>query len=357
MENRDILVVGASAGGVEALSRLCGALPADLPAAVLVVLHTSPQGPSLLARLLGRVSALPVHAAEEGMPLEAGRIYVSVPDRHLLLRKGHLLVRRGPYENRTRPAVNALFRSAAVAYGSRVIGLVLTGALDDGTDGLIAIKRAGGLSVVQSPDDAAWPSMPQQALLRDHVDHALPLSQLPELLSRLVRTPAGESFPLPESMRAEDQIAAEEAPMLSQEIQPPGTPSPMTCPDCGGVLNEIGDQDTLRFRCQIGHAYSVLGLDAAQSEEVEHGLQIAIRTHRERLALFMRMRDSARQRGHNHAEIRWSAAVKEAAALAAALEKTLSLLATSSNDSEPSGRSSPGPKLPSTNGGSTGSRA
>jgi two-component system chemotaxis response regulator CheB len=331
-EYRDILVVGASAGGVEALTRLCGALPAGLPAAVLIVLHTSPQGPSLLARLLGRVSALPVHAAVEGMRLETGRIYVAVPDRHLLLRKGQMLVRRGPQENRTRPSVDALFRSAAVAYGSRVIGVVLTGALDDGTDGLNAIKAAGGLSVVQSPDDAAWPSMPQQALQRDHVDYAVPLPQLPALLSRLVRLPAGEPVELPESVRTEDQIAAEETPMLSHEMRPPGTPSPMSCPDCGGVLNEIRDHGTLRFRCQIGHAYTGLGLDAAQSAEVEHGLQIAIRTHRERLTLFERMRDSARQRGHGHAELRWSTAIEEARQLAQALEKTLGLLAASTGD-------------------------
>jgi two-component system chemotaxis response regulator CheB len=329
METQDIVVIGASAGGVEALRHLCSRLPADLPASVLVVQHTSPAGPSLMARLLGRVSALPVSAAVEGEALQRGHIYVSVPDRHLLLRRGRILVRRGPYENRTRPAVDALFRSAAVAYGSRVIGVVLTGALDDGTDGLIAIKRGGGTCVVQSPDDAAWPSMPQHAIQRDHVDHSLPLDQLAALIDRLARLPAGPSHPLPEAMQIEDRIASEESPMLTPELSPPGRPSPLSCPQCGGVLNEIADSTTLRFRCQIGHAFTSLGLGQAQSDEVEHGLQIAIRTHRERLTLFLRMRDSAQRQGHVHAAQRWATAASEAERLMQAMEKTLELLAVS----------------------------
>jgi two-component system chemotaxis response regulator CheB len=327
MENQDIVLVGASAGGVEALSKFCSRLPADLSASVLVVQHTSPSGPSLMARLLGRVSMLPVSAAVDGEPLLPGHIYVSVPDRHLLLRRGRILVRRGPHENHTRPAVDALFRSAAVAYGSRVIGVVLTGALDDGTDGLIAIKRGGGTCVVQSPDDAAWPSMPLNALRRDHVDHSLPLDQLPELIVRLTRQRAGPSHPLSEAMQIEDRIASEESPMLTPELSPPGVPSALSCPECGGVLNEIADAGTLRFRCQIGHAYTSQGLGRAQSEEIEHGMQVAIRTHRERLALFLRMQASAEGQGHVHAAQRWATAATEAERLMQAMERTLELLA------------------------------
>jgi len=332
MQIRDIVVIGASAGGIEALIQLCGGLPADLPAAVLIVQHTSPTGPSLLARLLGRVSAMPVIAAVENEPVRPGRIYVSVPDRHLLLREGRLLVRRGPYENRTRPAADALFRSAAVAYGSRVIGVVLTGSLDDGTDGLIAIKRGGGTCVVQAPEDAAWPSMPLHALRRDHVDHSVALADLPALLTRLVALQAGPSHELPEPIRIEDRIAAEESPMVSHEFEPPGHPSPLSCPSCGGVLNEIADEDTVRYRCQIGHAFTALGLGCAQAEEVEHGLQIAIRTHRERLTLFQRMRDAAQQRGQPHAATRWATAATEAEQLARAMEQALSLLSLSAAD-------------------------
>lgn len=332
MNNRDIVVIGASAGGVEALRNLCSRLPADLPASVLVVQHISPSAPSVMARLLGRASTLPVSAAVEGQPLQRGHIYVSVPDRHLLLRRGRILVRRGPYENHTRPAVDALFRSAAAAYGSRVIGVVLTGALDDGTDGLIAIKRGGGTCVVQAPDDAAWPSMPQHAIDRDHVDHSLPLDELPALIDRLAKMPAGPSHPLPEAMQIEDRIASEEAPMLTPELSPPGQPSPLSCPQCGGVLNEIADKDTLRFRCQIGHAFTSDGLGRAQADEVEHGMQIAIRTHRERLQLYLRMRASAEQHGHSHAAQRWATAAREAQRLMQAMEKALELMALSSAD-------------------------
>jgi two-component system chemotaxis response regulator CheB len=332
MKNQNIVVVGASAGGVEALREFCSRLPADLPASVLIVQHMSPNAPSLMARLLGRVSALPVSAAVDDEPLQQGHIYVSVPDRHLLLRRGRLLVRRGPYENRTRPSVDALFRSAAVAYGSRVIGVVLTGALDDGTDGLIAIKRGGGTCVVQSPDDAAWPSMPQHAIRRDHVDHSLPLVQLPELISRLVKLPAGPSHALPDAIQIEDRIASEEVPMMTPELSPPGKPSPLSCPQCGGVLNEIVDSSSLRFRCQIGHAFTSLGLGRAQAEEVEHGMQIAIRTHRERLTLFRRMQESSKRQGHVHAAERWATAASEAERLMQAMEKSLELLAMSAAD-------------------------
>src|SRR4051812_11286149 len=157
MPMRDIIVIGPPAGGVEALQRLCASFPADLSASVFVAQHLSPAARSMLPQLLDRVGPLPALAPADGQEIEPGHIYVAAPDRHLLLREGRVLMRRGPYENRTRPAANALFRSAAVHYGARAIGVVLTGLLDDGTDGLIAIKVAGGMSVIQDPEDAEWP--------------------------------------------------------------------------------------------------------------------------------------------------------------------------------------------------------
>ena len=210
MANRDIIVIGSSAGGVDALSRLCAALPADLPAAVFVAQHLSPTARSMLPILLDRAGPLPAATPVDGQAFERGRIYVAGPDHHLLVREGRVLVRRGPYENRTRPAVNALFRSAALAYGSRVIGVVLTGLLDDGTEGLIAIKATGGMSVVQDPDDAEWPSMPRNAVRRDHVDVVAPVSELGAVLSRLAREQAGPTVPLPDEYAVEDRIAAQE---------------------------------------------------------------------------------------------------------------------------------------------------
>lgn len=326
MPCKDIVVIGASAGGVEAFQRLCARLPADFPAAVFVAQHLSPSARSLLPQLIGRVAPLPALLPADGDAIEAGRIYVAGPDHHMLIRPGKVLMRRGPYENRTRPAVNALFRSAAIAYAGRVIGVVLTGLLDDGTDGLIAIKAAGGLSVVQDPDDAEWPSMPQNALKRDHVDHKVRLDDLGALLDRLVREEAGVSLPLPQEYVVEDRIAALEFAAMETDIVTPGQPSHISCPDCGGVLNQIEAEAELRFRCQIGHAFTPLGLASAQNEELERALAVAARTHRDRIRLFGQMRDSAHARGLSHAEGRWTEASKEATEMVEVLEQAMSAL-------------------------------
>lgn len=334
MPLKDIVVIGASAGGVDALQRLCASLPADFPAAVFVVQHLSPATRSLLPQLLERAGPLSAHSPADGEAIEPGRIYVGAPDLHMLVRTGRVLMRRGPHENRTRPAVNALFRSAAIAYGGRVIGVVLTGLLDDGTDGLIAIKAAGGLSVIQDPRDAEWPSMPQNALKRDHVDHKLPLDQLGALLVRLVREEAGVGIPLPHEYVVEDQMAAQEFSVMDSEIVTPGQPSHISCPDCGGVLNEITVENELRFRCQVGHAFTPLGLAAAQSDELERALSVAARTHRDRVRLFAQMRDSAQARGLPHAEGRWLKASRESEDMIAVLEQAMASLRRQPVDGE-----------------------
>ncbi|UYY57516.1 chemotaxis protein CheB [Sphingomonas sp. S2-65] len=334
MQHKNVIVIGSSAGGVDALQRLCAALPANLPAAVFIAQHVAPAARSMLAHLLDRVCPLHVTSPVDGQEIEHGHVYVGVPDRHILLRPGHILMRRGPYENRTRPAVNALFRSAAVHYGARVIGVVLTGLLDDGTEGLIAIKAAGGTSIVQHPDDAEWPSMPRNALQRDHVDHALPLAELGALLGRLVREEAGPSTPLPEEFHIEDRIAAQEFAVAETEIITPGSPSRISCPDCGGVLNQIVVQDELRFRCQVGHAFTPLGLSVAQNEELERALGVAVRTHRDRIRLFGQMGDSAKTRGLAHAEKRWETASQEAEQFVKVLEEAMTNLRKSGAEAE-----------------------
>jgi two-component system chemotaxis response regulator CheB len=326
MATKDIIVIGASAGGVEALQRLCAALPADLPACVFVAQHLSPSSKSLLPLLLNRVGPLHAVMPVDGQAIEPGHIYVAGPDMHMLLRDGRVLMRRGPYENRTRPAVNALFRSAAVHYGSRVIGVVLTGLLDDGTEGLIAIKATGGTSVVQDPEDAEWPSMPLNAMKRDHVDRVAPLSEIGPLLSALAREEAGPMIPLPEEYRVEDMISAQEFAVMEAEIVTPGEPSHISCPDCGGVLNQVVMESELRFRCQVGHAFTPLGLADAQNQELERALGIAARTHRDRMRLFGQMGESARARGLQHAERRWRDAGQEAEQMIATLEKAITTL-------------------------------
>ena len=326
MATKDIIVIGASAGGVDALQRLCSMLPTDLPAAVFVVQHLSPTARSMLPQLLARAGPLPVRAPQDGDPIEQGMIYVAGPDLHLLLRDGRVLARRGPYENRTRPAVNALFRSAAVAYGSRVIGVVLTGLLDDGTEGLIAIKAAGGTSVVQDPSDAEWPSMPQNAVKRDHVDHVAPLADLAELLANLTREEAGPSIPLPPEYAAEDRIAAQDFAVMEPDIVTPGEASRISCPDCGGVLNQIVAENEIRFRCQVGHAFTPLGLADAQNEELERALGVAVRTHRDRMKLFTQMCESAEARELPHAVKRWTMAMKETEQMVGVLEQAMASL-------------------------------
>jgi two-component system, chemotaxis family, protein-glutamate methylesterase/glutaminase len=334
MQTKDIIVIGASAGGVEALRRLCGTLPADLPAAVLVVQHLSPSARSVLPQLLSKAGPLPAKTPADGEALETGRIYVAKPDHHLLLRPGRMLMRRGPFENRTRPAVNALFRSAAVAYGARVIGVVLTGLLDDGTDGLIAIKAVGGTSVVQDPKDAEWPSMPRNALKRDHVDHAMRLDEMGALLSRLCREEAGPSIPPPEDYMVEDRIAAQDFASIDEGLNTPGRASKISCPDCGGVLNQIETDKEIRFRCQVGHAFTPLGLAAMQSDELERALSVAVRTHRDRMRLFEQMKVSAADRGLAHARARWETASAEAAQFVAVLENAMVQLQKPPTDEE-----------------------
>jgi two-component system, chemotaxis family, protein-glutamate methylesterase/glutaminase len=334
MQTKDIIVIGASAGGVEALRRLCANLPADLPAAVLVVQHLSPSARSVLPQLLNKAGPLPAKTPADGETLEAGRIYVAKPDHHLLLRPGQILMRRGPFENRTRPAVNALFRSAAIAYGARVIGVVLTGLLDDGTDGLIAIKAVGGTSVVQDPNDAEWPSMPRNALKRDHVDHAVRLDEMGALLSRLCREEAGPSIPPPEDYMVEDRIAAQDFASMDEGLDTPGRASKISCPDCGGVLNQIETDKEIRFRCQVGHAFTPLGLAATQSDELERALGVAVRTHRDRMRLFEQMKVSAADRGLAHAKARWETASAEAAQFVAVLESAMVHLRKPSTDEE-----------------------
>ena len=326
MSKRNIVVIGSSAGGIEALQRLCSALPANFPAAVFVAQHLSPSARSVLPMLLDRAGPLHAVAAVEGQEIEPGHIYVASPDHHLLLREGYMVLRRGPHENRTRPAANALFRSAAIHCGARVIGVVLTGLLDDGTEGLIAIKAAGGLSVVQDPEEADWPSMPRNALKRDHVDHVVSLADMPALLTRLVAEEAGASIPLAEEYLIEDRTAAQEFAVLEQDIITPGMPSHISCPDCGGVLNLIEADAEARFRCQVGHAFTPLGLSAAQSDELERALGIAVRTHRDRLRLFQQMGDSARERNLSYAERRWDLALKDSEGLIGVLEDAMASL-------------------------------
>jgi two-component system, chemotaxis family, protein-glutamate methylesterase/glutaminase len=297
---RDVVVVGASAGGVEALRTLVAGLPRDFPATVLVVLHTPATSRSALAAILDRSGPLAAAPAQEEDRLDPGRILVAPPDRHLIVFDQQVTLSRGPRENGHRPAVDVLFRSAARALGPRVIGVVLSGTLDDGTAGLVAVHRWGGVCVVQSPEDAMYPSMPRAAMAGDHPRHVLPVAEIPALLTRLV----GETVGPPPVDDAEASTTDMEIAMAGHDgdalndPERPGTSSGFACPDCHGVLFEIEDGHVHRFRCRVGHAWSPHSLAAQQTFAVEGALWMALRALEEKAALADRMSTGARGRGH-----------------------------------------------------------
>jgi two-component system chemotaxis response regulator CheB len=283
---KDIIVIGASAGGIDALRVIAGGLPKDFPASIFVVVHTAPHAPGVLADILDRAGALPASNAVDRERIQPGRFYIAPPDRHLIIEPNRVRLTRGPKENRFRPAVDPLFRSAAQVYGPRVIGVILTGNLDDGTAGLWAIKQLGGTTIVQDPEGAVAPSMPQSAMRHVRVDHCLPVAEIAPLLVRLTTTPVEEegAFEVPKKMEIEVRIAKEDT-ALDVGVLKLGAPSNYACPECHGVLLQLHEEKRVRFRCHTGHAYSVDSLLAEITEGVEDSLWSAIRAIEESVLL------------------------------------------------------------------------
>ncbi len=298
MHGHNIIVIGTSAGGVEALLELAKAFPADLDASIFIVLHVGAHAPSVLPKLLSRRGTLPAIHPVDGQQIETRHIYVAPPDQHMILRPGTIHIVRGPKENGHRPAVDPLFRSAAAAYGSRVIGVILTGTLDDGTAGLVAVKQRGGLAVVQDPDDAFYSGMPRSAIENVDVDHIVPLSEIPALLLRLVNDPPATESELADALIETETDIVEMDPDTFHGDDRPGNPSSFGCPDCGGVLWELNDSELIRFRCRTGHAFSVDSLLARQSDTLEEALWSAVRALEERASLSRRMAARMRSRGN-----------------------------------------------------------
>jgi two-component system chemotaxis response regulator CheB len=297
-------------------------LPEDLPASVFIVLHIPPMPTSALPTILGRRARLPVAHAIEGEAIKTGRIYVAPPDRHLLVLPGRVRVAPGPRENGHRPAVDPLFRSAAVAYGPRVIGLILSGALDDGTAGLLAVKRLGGLALVQDPADAMSPSMPQSALESVEVDFCLPVSAMASKLGELVGEVEGEPRAVPDRARKEVQIA-QLNPGSVDEATHVGAPSGFGCLECGGALRELRDGELFRFRCRVGHAYSPNSLLQEQAETVEEALWVALRALEERESLAHRMTEYASARGLGTVAARFTEQAEQMGRRAAVVRRLL----------------------------------
>ncbi|MFO0575459.1 MAG: chemotaxis protein CheB [Polyangia bacterium] len=327
-----IVVIGGSAGGLTALLQLVAMLPRELPAALLAVLHISPDSPSNLAGLLQARSLLPASEAVHGEPLRAGHIYLAPPDFHVLVQAtppevaavaatgaaaagaassgalGRIVLSHGPRENRSRPAIDPLFRSAARAFGPRVVGVLLSGKLDDGTTGLLAIKARGGVALVQDPDEAQFPSMVQSAVDHVRVDGVLGVNAL---ASRIVALATAPRDPEPPTATLADDLLADRE-LASTLLTPstlveprdhPGTPSGFGCPECGGALWELTEEDAaaageggfLRYRCRTGHALTAHSLLTAQSDKLEEALWTALRALEEKIALSHTL--AARNRG------------------------------------------------------------
>jgi two-component system, chemotaxis family, protein-glutamate methylesterase/glutaminase len=278
---RDIIVVGGSEGGTQALLAFVAGLPAELPAAVFAALHTHARTETQLAEMLTRRGPLPARLAIHGEPIVPGRIYVAPPDNHLLLRPGFVQVVRGPKENGFRPAVDPLFRTASIAYGPRVIGVVLTGNLDCGTAGLLSIKARGGVALVQDPTEAAVPEMPRSALQHVAIDHVAALAELSTLVSKLVTAPAG-----PRPTRVPNEIAVLEG-------NEPGVAADIVCPICQGKLTETVVGGFSSFRCHVGHSFSMESVAAEQAEEVERALWASVRALEESARLAGRLSTSS----------------------------------------------------------------
>jgi two-component system, chemotaxis family, protein-glutamate methylesterase/glutaminase len=278
----DVVVIGGSSGCFGVLREILQSLPRDFPATVLIAAHVAPF--VSLANIIGSGSSLPIKAAESGERLQSGQVYLAVPDAHLLVHDHHLLTRRGPRENLSRPAIDPLFRSAACAFGPRVIGVLLSGYLNDGSAGLDAIKTCGGLTVVQAPRDAEAPSMPQKALEAVEVDHCVPGRDIAPLLNKLVQEPPGTAPGIPPKLQLEVAIAAQET--AGMDINEKlGERSPFTCPDCDGVLWQMDDDRVLRFRCHIGHAVTADAMLAQKDSSADAILERLLRTHEERAEL------------------------------------------------------------------------
>ena len=304
MVRRDLVVVGASAGGIDALMRIVSGLPPDFPAAMLIVVHQSAARRSALPDILRRIGDLPAKQAEDGDNVQPGQLLVAAPDRHLIVHDGRVTLSRGPRENGHRPAVDVLFRSAARSLGPRVVGLVLSGALDDGAAGLVAVTQRGGVGVVQDPDDSVQPGMPNAAIEAVTSSRVLPTREIAPALLELVREQlsddvAGSAAEVTPLMSMEVAMADMD-PNQVHELDPPGEPAGLSCPDCQGTLFRITEGDLTRFRCRVGHAWSPESLVAQQTVAVETALWMGLRSLEEKAALSQNMSKRAAEKGHNH---------------------------------------------------------
>lgn len=300
MNNRDIIVIGASSGGIAPLIEIVKSLPADLKAAIFVVVHIPPYPPSHLAQILSRAGKLKAIQPADGEKIEEGRIYVASPDQHLLVEDNYVVVKKGPKENRFRPSIDALFRSAAYIYGSRVIGIVLSGFLDDGTSGLWSVKRRGGVSIIQEPEEALFPDMPLNVLEYVDVDYTIKALDIGPLLIKLIGKEAPEIPEITEEeinrMKLEIMIARRRE-AFEEGLISLGQYTTLMCPDCNSALISIKEDKLIRFRCQKGHGFTFRSLCEEISKGVEDKLWDAMQGMESTTILFEKMEEHFKEIG------------------------------------------------------------
>lgn len=315
MAHRDIVVVGASAGGITALKALVKSLPRDFKGSVFIVLHIPPHTKTVLPSILGKEGPLKAVQPRDMEPIEMGKIYVAANDHHLLIEDGKVRVRRGPKENRFRPSIDALFRSAAYTYGGRVIGIVLSGLLNDGTSGLWTIKRLGGVAIIQEPEDAEFPQMPENVLEYVEVDHTVAAADMGGLLERLTTESSPKKLSIPDEemklLKTEVLIASRDN-AFEMGIIEMGELTPFTCPECHGALVRLHQGNILRFRCHTGHAFTASSLLAEVTQSVEEMLWQGMRGMEEISMLLKTIEDHFKSLGNKKAAAKFGDKAEEA---------------------------------------------
>jgi two-component system, chemotaxis family, protein-glutamate methylesterase/glutaminase len=330
-----VIVIGASAGGLEALRNIAAGLPEDLPSTVFVVLHLAPGGTSFLPAILGRAGELPASHPTDGEEIKAGHIYVAPPDNHMLIDDGVVRLARGPRENGHRPAIDPLFRSAARSHGAGVIGVILSGVLDDGTAGLAAVKAAGGRTVVQDPADALYSAMPQSAISYVEPEHVIEAAGIAALLTELATQEPIEALAAPVEPEVVLEASFVAADRSASDTPQPGELSGFTCPECSGGLWEAAEAGVPRFRCRTGHQYSLETLLAAQSDSIEPALWSAVRALEERSAMLRRVAQRMSSRGNPSSAFRYARQADQGIQHALALRHALhNLHAAGTEDGE-----------------------
>jgi two-component system, chemotaxis family, protein-glutamate methylesterase/glutaminase len=329
-----VIVIGASAGGVEPLRNIAAGLPEDFDSTLFVVLHLPPGGTSVLPTILERAGELSASHPVDGEKIRSGHIYVAPPDNHMLIDDGLVRLARGPRENGHRPAIDPLFRSAARSHGAGVIGVILSGVLDDGTAGLAAVKTAGGRTVVQDPQDALYGAMPESAIAYVHPEHVVKADAMASLLSVLAvqaRDEASSAPADPEAVLQESFVASDRA---ASDAPQPGEPSGFTCPECNGALWEADEVGVARFRCRTGHQFSLETLLAAQSDSIEAALWSGVRALEERAAMLRRIAQRLSSRGSRSPAFRYARQADQGIQHALALRHALHNLHAAGTEDE-----------------------